>query len=121
MLFFYPMWDNESQRIGKQKCTPLGYLFHSIAELLGFFGLLFGFGVAVYLVYEGIARSFKASYLWLFIVPFGLGLIGNGLYQFSWWLAFRKNFKYDYDRREASWDEDGKHIVYKWNPDENIT
>gem|GEM_PF-3837790 len=25
MFFVYPMWDNESQRIGKKKCTPLGY------------------------------------------------------------------------------------------------
>ena len=40
MLFIYPMWDNESQRIGKQKCTPKGYNLHVIAELLGFIGLL---------------------------------------------------------------------------------
>jgi len=35
MLFIYPIWDNESQRIGKQKCTPLGYKLHGTAEGLG--------------------------------------------------------------------------------------
>ena len=34
MLFIHPMWDNESQRIGKQKCTPAGYALHVIAEMV---------------------------------------------------------------------------------------
>ncbi len=41
MLFINPMWDNESQRIGKQKCTPLGYRLHKIF-IYALAGLLFG-------------------------------------------------------------------------------
>ena len=34
------MWDNESERIGKQRCTPLGYALHVVSDLIGFLGLL---------------------------------------------------------------------------------
>jgi hypothetical protein len=40
MLFINPMWDNEAERIGKQKCTPLGYALHAISDLIGFIALL---------------------------------------------------------------------------------
>jgi hypothetical protein len=26
MLFIYPMWDSESQRLGLKACTPRGYV-----------------------------------------------------------------------------------------------
>ena len=114
MLFFYPMWDHESQRIGKQKCTPLGYTLHVIAELLGFIGLLSLLGVGVYLAYRGLSQSFHPSLLWLLAIPFGLGLIGQTLYQFSWVMASRRGFDYDYDKAEASWIENGERVTYKW-------
>ncbi len=38
MLFIHPMWDNESERVGMQKCTPLGYRLHHTGEGVGFFG-----------------------------------------------------------------------------------
>ena len=107
------MWDNESQRIGKQKCTPLGYNLHCIAELLGFIGLLLGFGISVYFVYRWIVGTFHSSLFWLLAVPFGIGLIAEVLFQFSWLLAARKGFRYDYETREASWLQDGKRNVYK--------
>jgi multisubunit Na+/H+ antiporter MnhG subunit len=116
MLFVYPMWDNESQRIGKQKCTPLGYRLHCIAELLGFIGLLLLFGLIAYFVYRVIVGTFHTSLLWLLTVPFVLGLIAEAIYQFSWVLAKSKDFHYDYDTREASWLEDGRRRVYKWSP-----
>ena len=52
MLFLYPMWDSESQRIGKKKCAPLGYRLNGIAELLGFIGLILLTAVAVYLKFR---------------------------------------------------------------------
>jgi hypothetical protein len=115
MLFIYPMWDNESQRIGKQKCTPLGYALHGVAELLGFIGLLFLLGTAAYLAYRGFAGTFRVSLLWLLAVPFVLGVIGEGLYWYSWRLAAKKGFHYDYDTREASWVEDGRRRTFKWS------
>ena len=108
------MWDNESQRLGKQKCTPLGYRLHVIAELLGFIGLLLLFGTIAYLVYRRIVGTFHMPLLLLLVVPFVLGLISEVLYQYSWLLANRKGFRYDYESREASWLEDGKRRVYKW-------
>src|SRR5258705_400391 len=114
MLFFYPMWDNESQRMGKQKCTPLGYALHCFAEMLGFGGFIFLFVLFAYFAYCEIVGSFRAYLLWLLTLPFGFGLIAEGLYQFSWFLAARKSFHYDYKTREAVWIEDGKTRSYKW-------
>lgn len=36
------------------------------------------------------------------------------LFQFSWWLAFKKSFHYDYERREASWMEAGERRTYEY-------
>ena len=113
----HPMWDNESQRLGKQKCTPTGYAIHVIGELLGFFGLLLLIGIIIYLVYKGFAGSFSTALLWLLAVPFGVGFISEFLVQYSWWLALRKGFRYDYDLREASWLEGQIRRYYKYGRD----
>jgi hypothetical protein len=115
MLFIYPMWDNESQRIGKQKCTRLGYTLHGVAELLGFVGLLVLLAAGVYLGYRASRGTFHTSLFWFFALPIGLGLIGEILYWYSWRLAAKKGFQYDHEKREASWLEDGQRRVYKWN------
>lgn len=111
------MWDNESQRIGKQKCTPWGYTLHGVAELLGFIGLLFLFGLLVYFIYRSVAQSFESSLFWLLVIPFGVGIVSRALYQFSWDLAVRKGFSYDYDKREASWIENGERVTYNCQRD----
>ena len=113
------MWDDESQRIGMQMCTPLGYRLHVIAELLGFIGLLLLLGTGAYLGYKGIAGAFHTALLWLLAGPFGLDLIGDVLYRYSWVLAARKGFEYDYETREASWLEGGQQRVYKWKARQN--
>jgi hypothetical protein len=118
MLFIYPMWDNESQRIGKQKCTPMGYNLHVIAELLGFIGLLLLLGVCVHLGYRASCNSFDKSLYWELTIPFGFAIISRALYHFSWFLASRRGFEYDYDKREASWIENGERVTYRWkSPD----
>lgn len=115
MLFIHPMWDHESQRIGKQKCTPIGYAIHIVADMLGFAGLLLLFGTLVYMTYRGVVGPFTASLLWLLAAPFGLGFISDVLYRYSWKLALRKGFHYDYERCEASWMEAGQRRSYKWD------
>ncbi len=115
MLFINPMWDNEAERIGKQKCTRLGYALHNISDLIGLVALLLLLGTAAYLGNRGVVGSFRASLLWLLLIPFGLAIVGSLLYQFSWVLAHRRGFRYDYDSREASWLEDGQRRTYKYN------
>ncbi|MEZ6131149.1 MAG: hypothetical protein R3C59_20950 [Planctomycetaceae bacterium] len=117
-MFLYPMWDNEAQRIGKQKCTPWGYTLQGIAELLGFIGLLFLFGVGIYLGYRGVSGTFQANLLWLLAIPFGIGIVSQALYQFSWVLAVKRGFKYDYDKREASWIENGERVIYSYSSEQ---
>jgi len=114
MLFINPMWDNEAERIGKQKCTPLGYALHAISDLIGFIALLLLFGAVAYLGYRGIAGTFDRSLLWLMAIPIGLAVIGSILYRFSWMLAYRRGFHYDYESREASWFEAGQRRTYKY-------
>lgn len=118
MLFIYPMWDHESERIGKQKCTPLGYWLHGLADLIGFIGLLLLLGIGGYLAYRGLFQSFHASLFWLLVIPVGLGLIGQMLFRFSWSLAYRRGFEYEYDyeKAEASWVENGERVSCKWKP-----
>ncbi len=113
MLFFHPMWDHESERIGKQKCTPVGYAIHAIADLLGFVGLLLLLGALVYLSYRITAGTFRAALFWLVAAPVGLGLISDLLFHYSWWLARRKGFRYDVERCEATWIESGEQRSYK--------
>jgi hypothetical protein len=114
MLFIHPMWDNESQRIGKRKCTPAGYALHVIADWIGFLGLVLLLGTPVLLAWRWLTGTFHAAFLWLLAVSFGLGLISEVLYQYSWWLARRKGFHYDHDRREASWLEAGERRSFKY-------
>lgn len=114
MLFIHPMWDNESQRIGKQKCTPAGYALHMIAELIGFAGLLILLAVLGFLAWKWLAATFRVALLWLLALPLGLGVVSEVLFQYSWWLALRRGFRYDYERREASWLEQGERRTYKY-------
>ena len=90
MLFIHPMWSHESQRIGKRLCTPMGYALHVIAEGIGFLGLLFLLAVPATLGWTWFAGTFGAGLWWLFTVPFGLGIVSEVLFQYSWWLAWRK-------------------------------
>lgn len=114
MLFFYPMWDSESQRIGKQKCTPLGYNLHGIAELLGFFGLILLVVVSVYLWVRHSLGILDKHQFWWMAIPFGTGIVAECLYLYSWRLADRKGFLYDYKTGETSWIEDGERQIFRW-------
>jgi hypothetical protein len=114
MLFIHPTWDHESQRIGKQKCTPTGYALHVFGEMIGVVGLLLLFVVPAFLLWNWWAGTFDSLLFWLFAVPLGLGVISEVLVQISWWLALRKGYKYDCERCEASWLEAGKSITYKY-------
>jgi hypothetical protein len=113
MFFIHPMWLHESQRIGKQKCTPTGYALHVIAELIGFVGLLLLFIVPAFLARRVFAGSFRSADLWLLAFPFGIGIVSEVLFQYSWWLARRKGFHFDYERSEASWFEAGERQTYR--------
>jgi hypothetical protein len=114
MLFIHPMWYHESERIGMRKCTPTGYALHVIAELIGFVGLLLLLVVPVVLVWRGVAGDFHATDLWLLAVPFGPGVISEVLFQYSWRLALKKGFRFDYERSEASWVEAGQRRTYRY-------
>lgn len=114
MLFIYPMWDNLSQQIGKQKCTPFGYTLDSLARGLGFVGLLLLMAVSVYLGYRAMTGTFHASLCWWLTVPFSTGVVAEIMYQISMKLADSKGFEYDYENREASWLENGKRVTYKY-------
>ncbi len=111
-LFINPMWDNEVQRIGKKKCTPLGYKLHGISDLLGFIAILTLFGTLVYLLYRVVTGTYQSGLLWLPGMSFLLALIGSILFQISWVLAHRKGFRYEPYSREATWIEDGQRCSY---------
>jgi len=113
-MFINPMWDSESQRLGKQKCTPRGYRLHLVSDLVGFFALFLLLATFVYLRFRSALGSFHESLWWLLAVPLAVALGGTLLHRYSWQLAERKGFQYDYETCEASWLEDGQKIVFKW-------
>ena len=119
MLFIHPMWDNESERIGKQKCTPIGYALHTLAELLGFLGLLSIPCALVWGGYRKIVDGSCPSLGWVFLGIFGIGLISEIIFQVSWALARRRGFQYDPASCIASWVENGKRITYKYERNKN--
>lgn len=113
-MFIPRMWFDEVERIGKQRCTPFGYALQGFGELVGFVGLLMLLGVPIYLVYRAIAGTFSWPLLWLLAVPFAVGIVGSLLVQFSWFLAQRKQFRYDYERRVSSWIEGGQERTFTY-------
>lgn len=47
-------------------------------------------------------------------MPVVLGVIGSVLVSVSWSLAYRKGFRYDYERRVSSWVEGGQERSYTY-------
>jgi hypothetical protein len=117
MMFIHPMWADESQRLGKQKCTPTGYVLHVVAELIGLLGLVFLFVVPAVLVWNWFVGTFQPTLWWLFAWPFGVGIFSEVLFQYSWWLALKRGFRYDYKQSEASWVEAGERRRFKYSDD----
>jgi hypothetical protein len=113
-MFIPRMWSDEVERIGKQRCTPVGYAIQGIGELIGFLGLLMLPGVPVYLAYRGVVGTFHWSLLWVLVVPFVIGFIDTVIVGFSWLLAYRKQFRYDYERRVSSWVDGGQERTYSY-------
>ena len=114
-MFVPRIWFDEVERIGKQRCTPVGYALQGVGELIGLFGLLMLLAMPVYLVYQGVVGDFEWSLLWLLTVPFVIGIIGSSVVAFSWSLASRKKFQYDYELRESSWIEAGEKRTYTFS------
>lgn len=110
------MWDSESERIGKQKCTPMGSVLHGIGELIGFLGLLALLAFAIWLGWSWMRGSFRAALWWWVALPLGMGILSEVVVQYSWWLAFKKGFRYDGDKRESSWMDGGERQTYRWTP-----
>jgi hypothetical protein len=108
------VWDSESQRIGKQKCTPLGYRLHLVSDLVGFVALILLLVTFVYLRFRSVLGSFHESLWWLLAVPVAMAFGGTLLHRYSWLLAERKGFRYDDKTCEASWLENGQQTVVKW-------
>jgi hypothetical protein len=113
VLFIYPMWDNENQRLGLQACTPVGYALRGIGELIGFLRLLLLLGTLVVVTVLVLALGFKASSFWLLLIPFGVGVLSEGLVCLGWTLAKRRRFEYDPETRIATWIENGERVTFQ--------
>ena len=97
------MWQDEVQRIGKRRCTPVGYNLHGISDLIGFLAIILLISIPCYLVYSAFRGSFTWLLLLLLLVPFAVAIIGNILHSYSWRLAETREFKYDYEKRLSTW------------------
>lgn len=102
-VFINPMWQDEVQRIGKQRCTPTGYRLHGVSDLIGLLAVILLLGVPCYLAYTVYRGAFTWTSLCLLLLPFGVAIAGNMLHSYSWHLADVRGFQYDYERRTSTW------------------
>jgi hypothetical protein len=106
------IWFDEVERIGMQRCTPVGYVINGLGGIFWLVGILAFLGMPAYLAYRGFAGSFFWSLLWLLAVPFLIILGGSFLIAGSWTMAYRKKFYNDYERRQSTWIEAGEKRTY---------
>ena len=69
--------------------------------------------MGVYLKYRHSSGSFDPLLFWLRALPFGVGLVAEAHFSYSWRLADLKGFRYDPDTQEARWEEDGTIRVFR--------
>lgn len=109
------MWQDEVQRIGKKRCTPTGYRLHGVSDLIGFVALILLLGVTCHLIYSTCVGTATWLSLWMLFISFGLAITGNMLHSYSWHLANTRQFKYDYEKRIATWcNRDGGVETYTY-------
>jgi hypothetical protein len=107
------MWDSENQRLGMKACTPLGYNVRCIADIIGFSGLIFLFGITGFLIHRyALGHPFESRRLLLFLAPLVVGFVGRVLFEFGWRLAAKKKFEYDSQTMTVKWIEDGHERVF---------
>jgi hypothetical protein len=104
-MFGPRIWFDEVERIGKQRCTPSGYQLQGVGEAIEGVGCLCLLVLLGFLVWKWFAGPFSWITLWWLMAPFALNVFGKILVDYSWTLAERKQFKYDYERRISSWVE----------------
>jgi hypothetical protein len=120
-MFIPRIWSGEIERIGKKRCTPFGYAVQGIGELIGFFGLITLLGTPLYLMYRGVNGTFTWPLLWMMLIPLLIGTVGTVMVAFSWALARRKQFRYDYESNVSHWFEAGQTRSYTaddWNAEQ---
>ncbi len=108
------MWDSESQRLCKKKCSGLAFQIHVIGELIGFIGLLMLIACFVGEIGVGIKNGLNDVSIMVFIFPFALGVLSEAMVQFSWWVVKRKTFSYDCQSGLVQWIENGQTVIYKY-------
>ena len=114
MLFIYPMWDSESQRLGLKACTPRGYV-HSLpgrGDRSCWLVLLPVTGI--FLIGLACLGWFHTEYFGLFLAPFAAGVLSESTMCVSRVCAKRKRFDYDAETRTASWIEQGVAQEFQW-------
>jgi hypothetical protein len=112
-VWFPPIWDSESERIGKRKCTPVGAMLHTVSNLIGLASLISLPAVLVTLAVEVVKGTIQGRSLWLLLVPYAFTNLARLIYGYSWKLAERKGFEYG-DDRVASWMEIGIGRSFKY-------
>ena len=113
MLFIYPMWDSENERLGFKECTPSGYFLREIAELIGFAGLIALIGIIWRLGIILANNSFCKEHLYILAIPFGIGIISETIFQIAYKIAKHKHYNYDLSNGETSWIKNGERKTYK--------
>ena len=108
------MWDTETERLGKMKCTKIGYNLHLLSDLLGIIGFYLLLTLVVIFAYQYFLKSSDNFQIWYFSIPFMFAIMSQIMFYISWKLAEKKSFKYNADKNEATWIEDGKIKIYKY-------
>ena len=52
-------------------------------------------------------------------MPIVVAVLAQIISMFGWSMAYKKEFEYDEEKREASWLKNGERVDYKWQPNQH--
>ena len=115
------MWDNEAERVGLQRCTPLGYFIYGLGDLLGAISLLSFLFTPLWLAFLWWSDSISFNSFWPLLLSIFLIFLRLSLGAVTWTLASKRGFRYDPETRTAHWIEGDEpiHLHYSDIVDED--
>jgi len=112
MLFVYPMWDSENERLGVQACSRSASILRGIAELFGALSFYLLVCIILFILYKLSANEYTNELLYFILIPFFIGILCEILFH----IAIKKlsNVSYDFNSSSGitTWIENGERKSY---------
>ena len=112
MLFVYPMWDSENERLGVQACSKTAYTLRTIAELVGALSLYLLIFIIIFIIYKFIIEEYTHQLLYFIFIPFLIGTICEILFQTALKKLSSVSYGFDTSTGITTWVENNQKKSY---------